>query len=252
MKKKILSFSSVALGCALAFTALESNSGGQFGSAAGGCSCHGPANSATSVSITGLPAQLTPGANYTMAVTVSNSSQSEVGFNLLASAGDFTPTAVADFNLNPAKTEVTHKAPVAISAGSVTFSNIIFKAPSTPGSSVTFNVAGNACNNDGATSGDGWNKTSLTVPVNLPASVNDINTKAFASCLPNVVTNQTTIKANVITSLQVVSLQGQVMLNQEVGGANTFNLDCSKFAAGTYIVRGASASGFFTTKFSKQ
>jgi hypothetical protein len=252
MKKKILSFSSIALGCALAFTTLESNSGGQFGSATGGCSCHGPANSATSVSISGLPALLTPGANYTMAVTVSNSNQTEVGFNLAASNGDFTPTATADYNINPSKTEVTHKAPVAISAGTVTFSNIVFKAPSTAGTNVTFNVAGNACNNDGATSGDGWNKTSVTVPVDFAASVRNVNTNIIATCIPNIVTNETIINANSISFLQVISMDGLVVLNQKITTTNSYKIDCAKFAAGHYIVRGASADGYFTTKFSKQ
>jgi hypothetical protein len=252
MKKKLLSFSSVALGCALAFTALKSDSNGKLGASTSGCSCHGAQNTATTANITGLPATLTPGANYTIAVVVNSSTLTIAGFDMSATAGDFTPTSATAYKMNTAKTDVTQKAPVSITAGAATFSNIIFKAPATAGTSVTFNVAGNACNNNNGTSGDAWNLYSVTVPVDFPASVSDINTKAIASCLPNVVTNQTTITANGISSLQVVSLQGQVMFNEKVGGANSFNLDCSKFATGTYIVSGSSADGFFTTKFSKQ
>jgi hypothetical protein len=252
MKKKLLSFSSVALGCALAFTALKSDSNGKLGLSTSGCSCHGVKNTSTTANITGLPTTLTPGASYTIAVTVGSSTFTKAGFDLAATAGDFTATNATAYKLNTAKTEVAHKAPGTMSSGLATFSNIIFKAPASAGGSVTFNVAGNGCNGDGGTNGDGWNLFTVTVPVDFPASVSNINTKAIASCLPNVVTNQTTITANGISSLQVVSLQGQVMFNEKVSGGNSFNLDCSKFATGTYIVRGSSVDGFFTTKFSKQ
>jgi hypothetical protein len=250
MKKKLLSFFSVALGCALAFTSLQSSSGGQLGGGSAGCSCHGPSNAGLGINIVGLPATFTAGATYTLAVTVSSSTAIEAGFDLIASAGDFNGTSATTYNMNGAKTDVTHKSPLPMTAGVATFGTIIYRAPSTPGN-VTFNLAGNATNNNGGTGGDVWNTFTASVPVEFAASIAD-NQSVSVECVPSLVQSATTVKATNITRVQVLNMNGQVVMSKQVNSSNEYSLDCSNLTSGNYIIKGSTSKGNFTSKITKQ
>jgi hypothetical protein len=164
MRKKYVLL--LPLVCFVAYISLTSSSGGVAGGSTSGCSCHGAVNASTLVSISGLPSGgYTNGAIYSVTVSVTNativpSPTQKGGFSLSSSSGTFAATAGTSTNV--AATEINHSSAKTAIAGTASWT-FNWTAPSTGNSNVTFNLAGNAVNGNGNTSGDFYNQTSVTI-----------------------------------------------------------------------------------------
>ncbi|MFM2385786.1 MAG: hypothetical protein RL660_543 [Bacteroidota bacterium] len=172
MNKRIYSVLTLLTAAVLYFS-LSSSSGG-YPNGSGGCSCHGAANSATTVSVSGFPSTYNAGQTYTLTLTVSNSTKVEAGFSLLVSGGTLGSAPVGTA-LN-GTTEINHSTPQTMVSGTASWT-FTWTAPTS--GSVTLSVAGNAVNNNNGTGGDQWSTASLTStlgssPLSLTASATPI------------------------------------------------------------------------------
>jgi hypothetical protein len=148
--------------------------------------CHGgnPLNaSGGSVVINGLPANYTPGIQYSFSVTVTHGVANRLrwGFSVKATgtnnndAGTFS--TVAPTNAATNGTELSHSvAPSTAASSSFTFNNLRWTAPSNPGAqeqTVTFYVAGNAADANDDNSGDFIYTATRSITL-TPTSVNEV------------------------------------------------------------------------------
>jgi hypothetical protein len=193
--KKILRFGLLPVLAGIMYLSLSSNSGGIMGKSIVGCGgsgCHAVGVGATVITITGLPANYTPGATYSLILTATNASftasTSAAGFDLSVSGGGLTSS---EPNTMVMGTEFHHTLPKALSLSSVSW-NFSWTAP-TAGTSATFNAAVNIVNGNGNTSGDASNLftqtiTPLTVTspiVNTTAATNITATSATLNGIVN-------------------------------------------------------------------
>jgi hypothetical protein len=157
MNKKLLSIITT-LCLFVVYLSFSSSSTGITGQSTSGCSCHGAASANTIVSITGFPANYVNGQAYPITLTITNSLQSEAGFDLSVTGGTLSnaPVGTALFGT----TELRHTTPKALVGGTTSWS-FTWTAPATGSTSRTMSVAGNAANNDGGTGGDAYNLFSL-------------------------------------------------------------------------------------------
>ena len=127
---------------------------GKTGKAETGCkSCHGPTEaSSTSVDWVVADAVVQPGETITVdfIVSTTDSKHTAAGLNVAATAGAFT----AGTNNKVDKGEITHKRAEDMISAETVFS-FEWTAPTAAGI-VTLFGSGNAVNNDGQKSGDGW------------------------------------------------------------------------------------------------
>jgi len=140
--------------------ALPTGIGGTITSS--GCSCHGSAPSDdVSVQLTGLPDSFLSGETYNLTITIEGGpevgGENAGGFNLAVDAG--TLVAVDDFVQILSTQDATHT-----DAGNDLRNwSLQWIAPTDDGQSVTFTVLGNAVDGDGSSTGDAWNRASVTV-----------------------------------------------------------------------------------------
>lgn len=152
----------LVIGGAFACLTLSSNSTGITGRSTVGCGgggCHGNSSTSTILSISGIPgAGWVASTAYTITVTVTNTAKVAAGFDLTVSAGT---VSAASSGATASGTEARHTTPKTLSAGTATWT-FTWTSPAT-GSSVVFDMAGNAVNlNSNADAGDVWNTTSQT------------------------------------------------------------------------------------------
>ena len=179
---KSLRLSGVCLSLAggIALLTLSSNSTGITGQSTAGCSCHGASTSSTLLSITGIPTTgWVAGTAYPLTISVSNSgsSYSRAGFDLTANIGSFSAAGTgAAIN---GTTEVYHTTPKVFSSGSASWT-VTWTAPSSATGTLSFNLAGNAVNNNGATNGDAPNQSTTTYSAAAAAAPTTTTTAATA------------------------------------------------------------------------
>jgi hypothetical protein len=154
----------ILLACLFLGSPAFANSTGITGRSTAGCgNCHGAAASAqTTATLSATSRTLAPGAstNVTLRVRSTNAARTYAGLNAAASGG----TLAAGSNTALSGTEITHSAPQLLTAGSITF-RFRWTAPASPGA-YSITAAGNAVNNNGASSGDGWRvATALSMTV---------------------------------------------------------------------------------------
>lgn len=140
------------------------HSDGVTGRSTTGCgSCHGAtAASTTTATLSATSTTLAPGArtNVSLRVRTTSTTRTHAGLNVAATGG----TLGGGVNTVRSGSELTHSAPQALTAGTINF-RFTWRAPTTPGT-YTISAAGNAVNNNGASSGDGWRvATPLTMTV---------------------------------------------------------------------------------------
>jgi hypothetical protein len=167
MKNKKIAISFLGICSLVIYLAASSFSAGIVGQSQTGCSCHGPANSATTITFTGMPTSYTPLATYTITASVNNSSMAAAGIDLTVNNGNLggTPVGAALTAL-----EMNHITPNIMSAGSASWT-FLWTAPSTGSGITAFYVAGNAVNLNGNPNGDAYNIDSAFVPENIPSIV---------------------------------------------------------------------------------
>ena len=151
---------------------------GVTGRSTSGCgSCHGSsASSSTTVAFSTSSTTVAPGDTITVYLSVTNSSQKAAGLNVSASSG----TLAKGTNTALSKSEITHSTATSMTSGVTTF-DFEWTAPTTEGS-VTLYGAGNAVNDNGSSSGDGWNTTTATITVDDGCDDDDKDGYDAASC----------------------------------------------------------------------
>ncbi len=145
-------------------SSVEANSGGKFNSA-NSCSCHGASSSSVTPTHSGFPTDYVPGQTYLVTIGMTTSvSGSNGGFSFTVNKGTLT---------NPGPN-------VQISGSSATHTNdgarswsFEWTAPSSGSGTVNLQVATNAVNNNGATSGDSWATLSWTINEDAPPPDSD-------------------------------------------------------------------------------
>ena len=154
MKRKatVIRLLTVLLGCIILVAIVEvgAKSNGVSGYSQSGATCHsGTADPSVTVTITGIPASYIPGTNYNLQVTVTGGPAGVGGgFDLSVTAGTLTTT---DPNALIKNGEATN------ANGNVRTWSVRWQAPAAGTGTVTFYVSGLSSNDDGKTTGDGWN-----------------------------------------------------------------------------------------------
>lgn len=205
MRNKILSSFTLFIGLSAIYLTMSSDKTGKYSGGTSCGSCHGNANSATTVSLTGLPTSYITGQTYNLTFTISNATNTKSGFNVYASGGSF----VAGSGSKTSGTQITHSA-----VSSSLVYNFSWKAPSTPGS-VTFKGVGNAVNgNNSDDSGDQWNTMSdITISGTFPVSTSDVVDNSDIKIYPNPCTDQVQIdNAQDVTLINIAGQQIPVQI----------------------------------------
>lgn len=190
----IISASAFLFGFQLLYNSGEVGSTGSPGE--GTCSgCHGGGAAGTTISVTAVPAftnnMYDPGNNYTITVTVSNSSQGAFGFGCEilnsqnANAGTMTnagsgATFANAFNGRKNVLHTTRK----LGTGNASWT-FVWTPPLS--GDVTFYIAGNAVNSNNSTTGDSPSNTSFTLSNSLGTGIvnSNLQEKIQLSVYPN-------------------------------------------------------------------
>lgn len=150
-------FTLVILG--ILYTTFSSSSGGISNVSTSGCTCHGAtASSSTIVTVTSNTNSYyqLPGDSILFTVTVASTNPAMIraGFNLTSNIG-VIGTVGAGVN-RVSNTQIRHNAPKNFTSGSASWT-FWWRPPATGSTALQFNIAGNAVNGNGSTSGDQWN-----------------------------------------------------------------------------------------------
>lgn len=180
---------------------LTSSSSGQMGSTSGcgGGSCHGTGgNSQTVITMTFDGAALTtytPGKNYAVVFTVSNSNSAnnaKAGFDLIVSKGAFSNPPASTMNMT---TEIHHTAPKTMTAGTTSWA-FNWTAPAAGSGTVTFGAAANSVNGTGTNANDAWNTFNLNVNEAVQSTPPTIAAPTSASITTTSATINTSVTPN--------------------------------------------------------
>jgi hypothetical protein len=156
-KRILYTFSSI---CFIVFyLASTSFSGGITGKSTTGCSCHGPASAATTITLSGAPASYTPGNTYTITATVNNAIKAAAGIDLTVSHGILGGTPIGAIITG---LEMNHTTPNTMSGGMASWT-FNWTAPAAGTGTTSIYVAGNAVDMNGNPNGDQYNIDSLFV-----------------------------------------------------------------------------------------
>ncbi len=246
MKTKILSPLFLFASLAMIYITTSSSSTGFVTNNGTSCgSCHGSKNTATTVSLTGLPTAYVPGQSYALTFTVSNATNAYAGCNIAASAGTFT----AGTGTQLMGSQITHTAPKAAVSGVTTFT-CSWTAPATAGS-VTFNAAGNAVNFNNGDSGDQWNTTSISIGA-VPVSINDVQPIA-AICYPNPANDVVIVKGITAEAKAIVlhNLYGQTIALAYTFENDVCKIDCKNLTPGLYFLSAVANGQMIRASFTK-
>ena len=242
MKSKKLLFSTLlSLGCLTTYIIFSSSanaSQGVMGASTIGCgSCHGSANAATTITITGMPGSgFVAGTTYPLTLKVTNASKLAAGFDMSVSLGTISNPPANTMLMGG--TELHHTAPLSMTASGDAIWNFSWTAPAS-GNAVSFFVAGNAVNNNNGDSGDQWNKVTINYNKAIPASIQDVS-EATAQLFPNPVNNSMTVVTSQEVSpasFQVISINGsiQTIVANQIS-LHEYHINTSALSPGIYIL----------------
>lgn len=165
----LLALTALALALVIGIAPTQGNAAGAKGAATSGCTCHAQApNAQTTVNVTGLPANYTPGMNYTLEVKVQGPAalpvaQNQGGFVLSATAGTFA--SPDDTTQSGEDKIVTHTA----KGNDQRSWPVTWTAPANGTGEVTFTLFGMAVNGNAVNDPlDAWNKAELKLPEAAP------------------------------------------------------------------------------------
>ena len=277
MKLKLLTISTLIVALALVWQSSSIGYGTDNGAGAtgapgetAGCSCHGLGGSyGTTVSVQVLSgatpiASYVPGTLYDVKITINNSAGTPVrrGFQAVclktsnnAAVNAFSnASAGVQFLTLAGRQYAEHNAP--------SVSNIFtFKwtAPAAGTGGVTLYAAGLNANNNNASSGDGYNKTSLALTEAVATAANDIETKGLElSIVGNPATEVLNLNLfaneNNAFALQLVDALGRVVRTEKLStaaGENQISVDIRTLPIGNYFVRVQSGAIFSIRQFIK-
>lgn len=236
MKLKSLSFLLLSLSLGMIYITMSSDINGNTSSGGTSCStCHGSANTNTTVALTGLPTTFITNQTYTLTFNITNPTLSHAGLNIKCSGGTLT----AGTNTHLSNSQITHNSPGTSTSSAAPYTTsftFTWKAPATT-SAVTFNCAGNAVNNDGQDSNaDQWNATSYTITGTFPTSVSNME-ESNLTVYPNPASGLVRLEGMANASkVQVFSLFGQAVSASSTVQGQDMILDMTPLPIGSYLV----------------
>ena len=249
--KKLLLSSFLMLGGLIAYLGLSSSSSGVMGASTSGCSCHGAASTATTITLTGIPSTgYVAGTPYTVTLSVINSTKKGAGFDLTCDNGNMSGAPSGTMLMGGGK-ELHHTATKDTVAGVVSWT-FTWTAPGT--STATFKVAGNAVNKNIGDSGDAWALGTFDF-ILQPASVQDIEA-AGIRVYPNPVSDFLVVSSNEsldISKIKIVTLTGSVINpSVNISAKNEYKISTANIATGHYILSTEVDGKIFARHFVKQ
>ncbi len=230
MKKYV----SISIGLLSIVAIFLSNSAGVSGASTSGCTCHGNTPSGnTTVEILNLPSEFEAGQAYNLQAVVKNNTKSYAGLNISATSGFLSAGTVTKVMSN----EITHIAKVQLNSGSAVF-DFTWTANTTPGDSVTFNVAANAVNGDVGTGGDEWGLASFTVQQkDTGISIRNLEERNF-ELYPSPAQNNLKLKAqSSVSHIDVYDISGKRYNVSTKITSNEAVINTSVLPAGHYILQ---------------
>ncbi len=165
------------------------------GSAAGGCSCHGPMDINTVITVLGLPSAYVAGQTYPITVLVENPTQVAAGINLEVTTG--TITNVGSQLINVSTTEIRHTSPKLLISGIANFT-FDWVAPTMASGPVSIVASANATNANGNTLGDSWNSVTTSTPLSINYLAFEVSAKPNAVTLNWKTVDESKIKSFII------------------------------------------------------
>ncbi len=229
--------------------ALPQNTGAPGDQTCGRSSCHNiPANAGSAsiaIDVSGMNSTYTPGETKTLTLTLTNSSFSKHGFQILAldannaNAGTWILTApgetkVVDGISDPSRKYVTHT-----SGGNLQNSwSLDWEAPANDQGDVTFYVSMIAANGNGTSSGDQLYVDSQTIsfedPINSTANPEGFDIKVF----PNPVKNNLFISSSTesIESATIFNSKGKVIESLDIQNTQK-TVDMNDYRSGMYFMK---------------
>jgi hypothetical protein len=209
-----------------------------------------------------------PGQTYQISVTVAQTGKNlfGLGFEALQSSGANAGTLSAGTGTTiksatvsgNSRRNVVHQLNGGASSGTHTFT-FNWAAPTTNIGAITFYAAGNACNANGATSGDYVYKSSQVVnpaPVGITEEVAAPFTFSF---YPNPATENITVNYSLEQSAKVTytiyDLTGKQVQSESANrfpGAQQQNIDVNNLQAGTYLLSVNVNGNVITKRFIKK
>ncbi len=236
---------------------VQGNSGGRTGATqlnGSGCTCHGSASSAVSVTIAG-PDTVLVGSTNTYTVIITGGPLVRAGTNIATSSG--TLDVLAGSGLRKVGNELTHSTPKAPVSGAVSF-EFTFTAPSVAGNVILY-ANGNSVNFNGNNTGDQWNfAPNKTVVVSTTSSAPTQSRPVgfeLSQNFPNPFNPSTTIQFTLsqddAVRLKVFDANGrevQTLVNGHTSkGTHTVSFNAANLASGVYLYR-LETSTFSETK----
>jgi hypothetical protein len=209
-----------------------------------------------------------PGQTYQISVTVAQTGKSlfGLGFEALlpsgANAGTLTAgtgTTIKNATVSGnSRRNIVHQLNGGASSGSHTFT-FNWVAPTTNVGAITFYAAGNACNGNGADTGDYVYKTSQVVnPAAVGISEETMTPFSF-SFYPNPATENITVNYSLEQSAKVsytiYDLTGKQVQTESANrfpGAQQQNIDVNHLQAGTYLISMNANGNVITKRFIKK
>lgn len=193
-----------------------------------GCgTCHGSANTATSVSLRGNN-KVKAGGTLDLTAIVANSTETGAGINItfLNEDNQVTPGLAVKTGqgLRAGGNQLTHNGPKQMSFGSASF-DFTLTAPTTPGNYKII-ANGNAINFNGNSNGDQWNKSSEFTITVLDTDV------------PNLSINNTNLNCGTVEVGQTKNTVFQSIIN------NTSSVDINILTFETFSVNGSNKGQF--------
>jgi len=262
MKKKLLNFSLLTFSFAAVITvaslSFENTShsayafsggspGGKTnspGDAANCTQCHSgslnPGAFTPTITSASLASGYTPGQTYTIAVGITGTSSTKIGFEATAEkdtdnskTGTIIITDAARTTAVNSGTGATHTSAGNTATAGANAWTFDWVAPATGTGDITIYGAFNVTNNNGSTSGDQVYTTSMSVS-ELSTGIDNVFNENSISLYPNPVINNLTINSNKkIDKIEIYNSNGQLLINQ----TNTNQINFSQYNTGIYFVR---------------
>lgn len=239
--KKLLLSSLFMLGGIACYSILGSNAGGAGAMGAAqsgdGCSCHGGPNTATVITIEGMPAAgYVAGTVYDLTLKITNTStptKTKAGFDIYVKSGALSNAPTGTMLMG--SKEIHHTTPGTAVAG-ITSWTFKYTAPAT--TTDTFKIAGIGADGTGDKNLDDPNFVTLSY-TQKPSSVADISSSNF-KLYPNPTTSEmnfvSTNQANEV-SFKAVSINGAWQNLSSIRKSSTdYSINTSALPSGHYIL----------------
>lgn len=257
-----LAFVFMPIGKTEAYSSTSSSPGGKTNSPgdANSCTqCHNATinsgQGTATISSVGLSNGYVAGQTYTIAVGITGTSSSKIGFEVTAEETTNNTKAGSIIISDAARTQtcnngnaVTHKTAGTTAVSGSNSWTFDWTAPVAGTGNVTFYGAFNASNSNGSPGGDEIYTTTFTVSENI-TSINEVSKENNILIYPNPATNYiSVINSNEIYYIELYNISGKLVFNS----TNTQKINISHLKSGVYMLKANTSNSTLVKKFIKE